>query len=128
MFFSRLKNNAWDHLVAHLSDGLLYGSEVTRPRWLTRDRKRPFRPQLNRAPSAKRAHVLERLVAGWTYADIAREMNITVRGMRKHVHQIMRQHGVHSRAALHRALGAAPPPPPPTRWRRAATADAVRCR
>jgi DNA-binding NarL/FixJ family response regulator len=105
-FFSRVSRSSWDQLIAHLTAGLLYGSEVARPAWLTPDRKRPYRPQVNRAPSRRRQEVLDRWVLGWSRRRIAADLRTGVATVCKHVQILYRQHGVHTRCALATAVGA----------------------
>ena len=104
-FFSRITPAAWNGVVAYLTGGLLYGYEVPRPAWFTKDRKLPYRPQLGRAPSARRQQVLERWIQGHSRRRIARDLNTGVATVCKHVKALYRQHNVHDRFALIAAVG-----------------------
>jgi hypothetical protein len=99
-YFNRIGPNPWNELVHHLSGGLLYGYEVKRPTWVTPDRRRKFAPQLRRAPSRRRQEVLERLLKGWEYKQIARDLGIGYTCVADHVVKLYRQHNVHARAEL----------------------------
>lgn len=107
--FSRVDRGGWNQLVAYLTGGLLYGREVERPAWLTPDRKRPYRPRLSRAPSRRREEVLQGLLEGKTYAQIAKDLGIGWSTVHWHAKIIHKQHRVHGRAELARKLGSAAP-------------------
>jgi DNA-binding NarL/FixJ family response regulator len=111
--FSRVDRNSWNQLIAYLTAGLLYGHEVPRPAWLTRDRKRPYAPRPTREPSLRRQQVLERLLQGLTYDQIAAELNVGFGTVHRHAKQIYQQHQVSraGRRALARKLGITLPPP-----------------
>ena len=103
--FCRVDRNGWNELVCYLSGGLLYGSEVQRPSWLTPDRKRPYRAIPSRAPSERRAQVQERLLKGWSYKRIAQDLGVAEGTIMGCASRVYAQHGVHSRAELARKLG-----------------------
>lgn len=109
-YFSRLDSDSWNHLVAHLSGHLLYGHEVPRPPWLTPDRRRPYRPHLMRPPSKRREEVLQRLLKGWAYQKIARDLGVGFGTVHIHVKKIYKQHRVRGREELARQLGITLPP------------------
>src|SRR5439155_4103932 len=47
---SRVAPQFWNAVVGYLTGGLLYGEEVQRPEWLTKDRERPYAPHPHAAP------------------------------------------------------------------------------
>ena len=104
---SRASKDFWNDLVTYLSRGLLYGSEVARPAWVTRRRTRPYVPHPNAPPAWRRLRVQELLLRGWSYKRIAAEMKIHWHTVVTHATKIYRQHGVHGRYELARRLGAA---------------------
>jgi DNA-binding NarL/FixJ family response regulator len=106
--YTRASKDFWNDLVAHLSGGLLYGAEVSRPAWLTRQRRRPYAPRPNAPPAHRRLMVQERLLKGWPYKRIAADMHISPGTVDTHAQAIYAQHRVHGRAALIRQLGATP--------------------
>jgi len=100
-YFSRLDRNSWNHLIAHLSAGLLYGREVEQPDWFTdpthpdnRPRKRPYtqRPR----PTPRRDAV------GPTHPRPAPQRGRVLAGLLavKPARRIAADVGVHSRAQL----------------------------
>jgi uncharacterized protein YerC len=107
---SRVDRNAWNEIVSYLSAGLLYGHEVPRPDWFTPDRKRPYAPRPLRPPSARRQQVFDRLLKGWTYDQIAADLNVGFTTVHRHAKQIYKQHAVHGRRPLARKLGLSLPP------------------
>ncbi len=141
-FVSRCERNAWNHLIAYLTAGLLYGREVKQPNdldfaestcpeqaqrvegtcpeqaqrveWarpeLVEGRKRPYRPQLNRS-APRRQQVLERLLAGKSIRQIARDLNVSIRAIHNHIRALCRQESVPNRHALAKKLNATKPQP-----------------
>jgi len=109
-YFSRLDRNSWNHLIAHLSAGLLYGREVEQPDWFTdpthpdnRPRKRPYKQRPR--PTPRRDAVRRRLLAGMTYKQIADALNLTTHGVDAHVKAIYREARMHSREELRAVCG-----------------------
>lgn len=98
--FSRMDANGWGELVHHFSGGLLYGFEVKKPAWLTRDRKRAFKPMINRPPSKRREEVLQRMLKGWKYQRIAKDLGLSYHRTRNLAHVILKHHRAHGRAEL----------------------------
>jgi DNA-binding CsgD family transcriptional regulator len=98
-YFNRRSRDAWNHLVAHLTGGLLYGHEVEKPAWFQLEKRKPYRPQEN-PHSPRRRQVLARLLEGLTYNQIARDLNIARPTVNHHVKTIYKQHDVHSRRQL----------------------------
>jgi DNA-binding CsgD family transcriptional regulator len=91
----RSAGETWNHLISHLSGGLLYGREVPRPQWFDPTvRYRPCGPQINRAPSRRRAQITGMLLRGMTYAQIADDLGIAPATVRVHVYKIYRSHGL----------------------------------
>src|SRR5687767_6174200 len=109
-YFSRIDRNGWNGFIAYISGGLLYGHEVPRPTSIPRDRKRRYRPCLNRAPSARRAQVLERLLKGMTYDEIAADLRVGYATVHGHVKLLYKQHAVHSARELAAKLRVQLPP------------------
>jgi DNA-binding CsgD family transcriptional regulator len=112
-FFTRVANEAWNDLIAYLTAGLLYGREVPRPEWFTKDRKRAYVPRPTAAPSKRRLQVLELLLKGLSYAEIGQQLGLSERTINDYAGQIYAQHGVggrHARADLARKLGSPAPP------------------
>lgn len=105
-YYCRIDPNSWGELIHHLSGGLLYGCEVTKPEWLTKDRKRAYHPIINRAPSKRREEVLERLLRGWKDRQIAKDLGISFHRTRNHVKEVLKQHRAKNRKELIRQLSA----------------------
>lgn len=74
--------------------------------WLDAERRRRGVPVL----TAREWEVLERVAAGKTYADVADELFVSVRTVRKHMEHVRERLGVHSASA---AVAAALPRPVP---------------
>jgi DNA-binding NarL/FixJ family response regulator len=104
-FFSRLSTEFWNQIVSYLSDGLLYGHEVPRPPWLTKDRKNAFAPRPNAKPSKRRPQVTELLLKGLKIKQIAAELGIAYWTVIEHLKTIYAQHGVRGKLALAQKLG-----------------------
>ena len=124
-YLSRMNRDPWNVVVSYLSGGLLYGKEVKRPSWFTRDRKRAFRPQVMRAPSQRRPQVLERLMRGWKYARIGADLGISEGTVETHVRNLCRQYAVKRRAELENAVLADQRQAPARARRRASATDAA---
>lgn len=101
----RCRRDFWNELVTYLSCGLLYGSEVKRPTWLTLHRKHPYAPRPNAAPAWRRLRVQELWLKGWSYKRIAAEMEIHWHTVMTHVTKIYKQYGVHGRYELAKRVG-----------------------
>jgi DNA-binding NarL/FixJ family response regulator len=99
-----LGSDAWNQLIAYLTQGLLYGSDVEKPSWWTPTRKREYRPRPSRE-APRRAMVLRRLLNGWTLEQIAAEMKIKKPMVYEHMLNICRAEGVKDRHELVAKLG-----------------------
>jgi DNA-binding CsgD family transcriptional regulator len=101
-YFSRVGRSGWNALIAHCTGGLLYGHEVRRPDYWGAEekRRRAYRPSKGRAPSKRRAEVVELLRAGKRIGEIARELGISINTVNSHTRVLYREAGVHSRRAL----------------------------
>jgi DNA-binding NarL/FixJ family response regulator len=100
-FTGRADRNDWNHIIAYLTGGLLYGREVTKPAWYTPDRKRPYRPQLHR-PAPRRGQVLRRLMNGWSIRKIAADLQIGIRAVHNHIRILCAHERVPNRHMLAR--------------------------
>jgi DNA-binding CsgD family transcriptional regulator len=97
-YFTSLTDASWNQMIATLSGGLLYGSEVERPAEFQQKRKRIYATHAAEHP---RADELERLlISGKTYAQAADAMGVTLSTVQGHVRRLYRRRGVHSRRAL----------------------------
>ncbi|HEY7116869.1 MAG TPA: LuxR C-terminal-related transcriptional regulator [Tepidisphaeraceae bacterium] len=107
-FFSRARPAvAWNHLISHLSGGLLCGNDVPMPAEFKEPRRKlgPYRPSITRAPSRWREPVMKLLLEGLDYREISRRLGITTKSIANHAHNIYQQHNVHGRRQLARKLG-----------------------
>lgn len=111
-YFSRVNRDSWNHLIAYLSGGLLYGSEVKKPDGYRSLRKRAYHAHLLRTPSPRRQQVLTLLLRGLPYRAIAAELGVGYSTVHQHTKSLYRQHHVHCRAELARHLGHPAPPRP----------------
>ncbi len=104
-----LNHHGWNTFVTYLSGGLLYGYEVERP--LDESPKnrirRPFRQRKPR-PAPRKQQIVDGLLHGLKYREIAARMGIKTHSVRKVVVGIYRAHGVHSRAELRATLTDSP--------------------
>ena len=103
---SRVVPGAWNDAVTCLSGGLLYGGEVPRPAWFTRDRKRSFHPRPNAPPSRRRPQVQAMMLRGLTFKQIGRELGIGPTTVERYARELYARHGVRGRRELERKLGA----------------------
>jgi len=103
---SRVSRDFWNEVITYLTGGLLYGSEVKRPEWVGRERKREYVPRPNAMPAWRRAVVQEKLLLGWSYKRIAAEMGITCGTVDTHARKIYAEHRVHGRWELAKQLRA----------------------
>jgi hypothetical protein len=97
--------NGWNQLIGYVTCGLLYGSEVQRPAGVTIARKRAYKPRINAKSSRRRPQVIELLLAGLKYSQIAARLGLAIGTIECYVRRIYRLHDVHSRAELARKLG-----------------------
>lgn len=97
---SRVLPDNWNRLVSHLSGGLLYGADVRKPAWFTRERKVAFHPILNRPPSKRRELILRDIAAGLSYRQIMQKQGIAKSTVSMQAAIIYRQHRVKGAAAL----------------------------
>ena len=100
MYFSRINMRTWNHLISHLSDGLLFGSDVKRPSEYVMQSKRPFHPILRREPSKRRAEVLQGILDGLTYREIGERLGIKKSTVASYAAEIYRQRDVRGPVAL----------------------------
>jgi DNA-binding CsgD family transcriptional regulator len=105
-FCSAILRNSWNEFVGYLTAGLLYGREVPRPGWFKPQRKVKYAPRPMREPSRRRQQVLELIVRGLTYRQIAAELGLKRATVDWHATIIFKQHGVHKREELARKIGA----------------------
>ncbi|HEV8604522.1 MAG TPA: hypothetical protein VGQ99_04105 [Tepidisphaeraceae bacterium] len=117
-YFSSVRRAAWNELIGYLTAGLLYGQEVARPGGFVPERRKTLTRQLNRAAPVRRK-VLARLSNGWSNAQIARDLEISIYSVYQHVYQICREEEVADRHALAEKLRFAVSPPL-NQWERAA--------
>ena len=116
-FFSRLEADLWNNVIAYFTQGLLYGREVPRPAWLTKDRKRAYRPHINRAPSERIAQVTELLLRGLSRAQIAARLGLSIKTVDTYAMKAYARQRVHSLRELAAKLGR-PDPLGPTKRQR----------
>jgi DNA-binding CsgD family transcriptional regulator len=112
---SRTSPDAWNVVVAYLSQGLLYGREVERPAWFTRDRKQVYVPRPRAKPAKRFAQVIDLLVQGQTRAQIAAQLGLKKNTVMGYIYKIYQRHQVHSMRELAKKLGRTAPPAPPTK-------------
>jgi DNA-binding CsgD family transcriptional regulator len=106
MFCGVATPDLWNVVISFLSGGLLYGSDVKRPAWMVKRRKRAYRPQVHRE-APRRAQVQELLLRGLTYKQIAATLGMSHAGVQRHAHKVHAMHRVSGggRLALATALG-----------------------
>ena len=106
-YFSRVDKACWNEFVGHLTEGLLYGSEVKRPRDLVIRRKRPMRKRtVSERVRVQREEVLRLLVAGKTKQEVADEMGIPFGRVDGNARKLYRELEVKTRKGLkERAVG-----------------------
>jgi hypothetical protein len=104
LYFTRFDAEKWNHLISHLTGGLMFGRDVPRPSWYVQRRTRPFRPQLHRRPSRRRAEILAALRRGLTIKQIALHLRTSAAAGYMHARELYRQHGVKNQAALRAKL------------------------
>jgi hypothetical protein len=112
LYFSRINCRTWNHLISHLSGGLLYGADVPRPTWYEPQRKRPYHPILRRAPSKRREQVTQLLLEGLTYKQIGMRLGICKSTVSSYAQEIYRQRRVKGPDALRRMTAPAAPVAP----------------
>jgi DNA-binding NarL/FixJ family response regulator len=101
---SRVSVEGWNQVVSHLTRGMLYGHEVERPQWYERQRKNARFRKLGRV-AARREAVFVRLMNGWTYEQIARDLMMSIHNVTENVRVICKQEAVKSRRELAAKLG-----------------------
>src|SRR5438552_5097409 len=108
------------HFITYISGGLLYGHEVEFPAAAAAEegsaiafaRRRALdKPRaVRRALSPRRTQVLESLLTGATYRQIAQRLGLSIQTVNYHAQQIYREHGLRvapGRKPNHRAALAA---------------------
>lgn len=115
-FFSRMNHDSWNQFITHVTGGLLYGHEVPRPAEFNGadQRKRKYRPSLNRPPSKRREQVLELLMQGHPSREIAEQLRIGPTTVNGYIAVLYKQNNVHSREELAKKLSHALPAPAPS--------------
>jgi hypothetical protein len=100
----------WNRLISHLSDGLMYGRDVPRPKGFTVRRKVNWHAILRREPSRRRAMIFEDILAGLSYRQIMRKQGIALSTVSMNALKLYQQHRVKGpealRALLRRSEGA----------------------
>jgi DNA-binding CsgD family transcriptional regulator len=94
---------AWNQAVTYLSGGLLYGSEVTPPKWFALPARKE--PRQQPAYKGRRAEVSELFLAGLSFRLIAERLGISKGSVEKYMLRTYAAHGVRGREALARKLG-----------------------
>src|SRR5881394_1223042 len=84
-----------------MSSGDLWHSDNT----IDVERKKARSRQLMGKPAVKREAVYLRLMNGWSYEQIARDLLISMSGVRQHANRICRQERVKNRGELAAKLG-----------------------
>src|SRR5687768_17973031 len=82
----------------------MYGRDVPRPAWFTVRRKRNWHRIVNRAPSRRRAMILDDILAGLSYRQIMRKQGIALSTVSTQAAKLYKQHGVKGPAALRELL------------------------
>lgn len=92
--------HGWHDFVTVISGGLLHGSEVERPEAEAPHfrRRREYKHVRRRAP--RREQVLEGILRGERYAQIASRAGMTYRAVNCQAALLFKMHGVHSREEL----------------------------
>lgn len=103
LYFSRINADAWNHLISHLSGGLLYGGEVPRPEGFKYVRKKNYRHS-GKAPSKRRAEVRECLLRGLSYSQTAIYLRVSKSTVNKHARELYRQENVKGPGELRKKL------------------------
>jgi DNA-binding NarL/FixJ family response regulator len=101
---TRLYGAGWNVMVSVMTRGMLYGHEVKRPDWYHEERKKARDRKLGRV-AVKREAVLRRLLNGWTYKQIARDLLINMPNLARARRIIYAHEGVKDRVELGRKLG-----------------------
>jgi DNA-binding NarL/FixJ family response regulator len=116
-----MDRDSWNQFISHVTAGLLYGRDIPKPKdfHAPDQRKRPHRPTLNRPPSQRRQQVLDLLLQGHAYDEIAKTLNIGYATVHGHVKHLYKQYDVHSREQLAKKQNH-PLPPPRASTKRAA--------
>jgi DNA-binding CsgD family transcriptional regulator len=101
---SRVNSEGWNQVVSHLTRGMLYGHEVEKPQWYRWERKNTRCRKLGRV-AARREAVFLRLMNGWSYEQIARDLMMSMHLVRENARVIRKQEGVKNRRGLAAKLG-----------------------
>jgi DNA-binding CsgD family transcriptional regulator len=109
-YLNRTHPGCWNHLISYLSGGLMFGAEVPRPQWVKPVRTRAYAPRPGCEPSKRRAEMVERLLEGLTYAQIARRMGLSENTVDSYARKTYAAYGVRRREELARRLGRTLPP------------------
>ena len=92
-------------VISHLTAGLLFGCEVPKPAAFLPQRKNTRSRRLHAKPALKRQAVFVRLMNGWTYQQIARDLLISMDAVYLHTARILKQERVKNRHELAAKLG-----------------------
>jgi DNA-binding CsgD family transcriptional regulator len=104
------RTHEWSNLVRYLSRGLLYPREVPIPEDFDVPPVKKHRIMLNvKAP--RRQAVLRRILNGWTYEQIARDLEMNRTVVSTSVAILLRQENVKTRTELAKKLGSPHPQP-----------------
>src|SRR4030095_8672852 len=93
----------WDQLVAYLSGGLLYGSEVERPKSIGTERKKRYVRHEFAVPG--REEIVRMLWEGRTKAEMTAAMGIGLGALNNRIHRIYVSYGVGRRKELVERIG-----------------------
>lgn len=100
--FASDTRNAWNHVISHLSGGLLYGREVKRPASFVIARRNRYYTKPGARPAKRQAQIAQLLVnTDLTRGQIAERLGIGIGG---HVSALYRRHNVHRREELRKLL------------------------
>lgn len=93
LHFTRINADAWNHLICHLSGGLLYGHEVPLPEGVTFERKREKVKCTKPRPAPLRDRVEHELKQGLSYGQIAWKLRLTKSTIASTARRIYQRHG-----------------------------------
>jgi DNA-binding CsgD family transcriptional regulator len=93
----------WNLLIAHVSEGMLFGREVERPESLNCRWKRAFMKPKS-MPSPRTDEVARLLADGLTYAAVAKRLGIRMGTLQRHVRTVYARYDVHRKRDLAEAM------------------------
>ena len=107
--FGGVASGTWNDVVSYLSRGLLYGHEVERPACALPQRRRAYTAKKRPVwGERRRAALLQRVLEGLTYRQIAADLNTNLDSVSNCVRRIFAEHGVRTRRELAIKLGVPP--------------------